>query len=247
MKNIFLALALMALTGPTSILQAKLNAKTLIIAAEDDWIPFSRKNGTGMANEIVRVAFKSMGFNVDFKVYPYPRVLSYLDKGVYLAGLNVPLDKEARSRYILGQEKLFEAASYYYHNQNNPLKVKNREQLRKGESVGVVRNYGYGDHYLNLAASGRITPILNVSETANIKMLSLGRVDSILLYEQSAKELLDTQNQSVVKKAFKNESIAIFLAFSKKHPESKVFVKIFDQGMRKIKKSGELQKILKSY
>ena len=247
MKIIFFALALMALTGQTSISQAKPNTKTLTIAAEDDWIPFSRKDGTGMANDIVRAAFKSMGFRVDFKVYPYPRVLSYLDKGVYLAGLNVPLDEETRSKYLLGQEKLFEGASYFYHNTNKPLKVKNRKELRKGESVGVVRNYGYGDHYLKLANSGRITPITNVSDTANIKMLSLERVDSILLYEQSAKELLDPQKHSMLKKAFRNESIAVFLAFSRKHPESKIFVKIFDQGMRKIKKSGELQKILKSY
>ncbi len=52
-----------------------ITAETIKIAAEDDWIPYARADGTGLANEIIKAAFEAVGINVEYKVVPYARAL----------------------------------------------------------------------------------------------------------------------------------------------------------------------------
>lgn len=230
------------------LLNFSVKADELLIAAEDDWIPYAKKDGTGMANEIIRAAFNSVGFKVKYKVMPYARILVGLEEGSLLAGFNVPLDISSKKKFLFGEEKLYDAVSYYYQHKDNPLKAKLRTELQNKERVGVVRGYGYGDHYLKLLEEKKITRVIGRSDSLNIQMLAKKRIDSTILYEKTAKLLLERYKlKDKIEIAFTNEATAIYLAFSKKHPKAEELSKVFDQGMRNIKASGELKKIIDSY
>ncbi|WDP92830.1 MAG: transporter substrate-binding domain-containing protein [Desulfobacter sp.] len=223
-------------------------AESITIAAEDDWIPYARQDGTGLANEIIRAAYESIGIRVKYDVIPYARVLLYLEIGRYIGGFNVPLDKTSVSRYILGKKPLFNAVSAYYENINNPLIARNRDQLTHGEKIGVVRGYGYGNHYLDSVGEGLIIEEVSNSEISNLKKLALGRIDGTIIYSKTAdiliKQLaLDTK----IRFAFINESTPIYLAFSRAHPKGQYFADKFDEGMIKIQTNGVYQKIMNSY
>ena len=224
------------------------NAEVITIAAEDDWIPYARNDGTGLANDIIKSAFESVGITVEYKVFPYSRVLYYLKEGEYAAGFNVPLDEKSRKNFILGKQPLFEADSAYYYNTDSPLKALTRDELEHGERIGVVRGYGYGDHYLNLVEKGLINEEEANSETCNLKKLAAGRIDATILYEKTAGILISRMHlDKRIKTAFNNEKTPIYLAFSKNHPAGKYYCDKFDEGMRKIKANGVYEKIMESY
>ena len=223
-------------------------AETIVIAAENDWIPYAKENGTGLANEIIVAAFASLGIVVEYDIFPYARVLQNIERGKHIAGFNVPLDEQSNRKYILGEEKLFDAVSAYYQNISRPIQVRSREELSGGVIVGVVRDYGYGDHYLGLVEKRLITEYVSNSEVQNLKRLALGRIDSTIIYNKTANILLKQLNlKSKIEFAFINESTPIFLAFSRAHPKGQYYSDKFDLGMKNIRRSGVYQKIMDSY
>jgi len=227
---------------------AAVYAETIEIAAEDDWIPYAKEDGTGLANEIIRAAFKSVDIKVEYKMFPYARTLLYIEQGKYVAGFNVPLDEQSNKKYILGDKALYDAVSAYYCNRAQPLSAKNRDELKNGEKIGVVRGYGYGDHYLKLIKKGLIKEDVTTSETSNLRKLALGRIDSTIIYDKTAYILIKQLNlESKIKFAFINEKTPIYLAFSKVHPKGQYYADKFDEGMAKIQADGVYQKILNSY
>lgn len=58
-------------------------AKTIILGAENDWVPYSNHDGSGMANEIVLAAYKAVGIDVKLQVAPYNRLLKMVKSGVF--------------------------------------------------------------------------------------------------------------------------------------------------------------------
>lgn len=179
---------------------------------------------------------------------PYARALSYIEHGKIIAAFNVPLDIQSREKYILGREKLFDAVSAYYYNSENIEVLSNREELVNHEVIGVVRGYGYGDHYLALVRDGLIFEEVSSSEIANLRNLSLGRIDYTILYDKTANILVrQLKLESNIKFGFENETTEIYLAFSRLHPKGKHYSEVFDLGMRRIRRNGVYHKIMNSY
>jgi len=229
-------------------LSANITAETIQIAAEDDWIPYARADGTGLANEIIKAAFETVGVNVEYRVVPYARALIYIEQGKSIAAFNVPLDEQSQAKYILGKEKLFDAVSAYYFNIQHPLQAKSRDELNNGELVGVVRGYGYGDHYLRLIKNKHIKEAVTNSESSNLKSLSRGRIDLTIIYDKTANILLNRLRlQANIQLAFINETTPIYLAFSRRHVQGQYYADLFDQGMKSIRENGLYQKIVDSY
>ncbi len=222
--------------------------ETITLGAEDDWIPYARADGTGLANEIIAAAFKSVGIDVKFKVMPYNRILKLVEWGDLLGGFNVPLDEESKKKYVLGNMPLYHAVSAYYQNKEKSLKGKNRDALVNKERIGVVLGYGYGDHFLQAVEKGNIIKEVSRSEKINLKKLAVGRIDATIIYDKTASVLLKELGlEDKIEMVFQNETTPIFLAFSKKNPKSQYYADKLDKGMAKIKKDGTYQKIMDSY
>lgn len=225
-----------------------IRAETIVIGAEDDWIPYSKSDGTGMANDIVRAAFASVGIQVKFKVQPYNRLLKLVEIGELLGVFNVPKDNNAEHLFYLGKEPLYYAHSAYFENTQHPLAAKNRDELHRVK-VAVVVGYGYGDHYLQSVAEKQILPVVTHSETLGLKMLAAGRVDSTILFDKTARELIKKLHLSgKIEQAFSNENVPIYLAFSRQRlSESQHYANKLDQGLATIKANGTYHKILENY
>src|SRR5258706_1006278 len=68
-------------------------AADLQIMAEDAAEPFSRADGTGYANEIVKTAFHAAGVEIRFDVVPYARCKKDVDDGKVLACFSMSWDR----------------------------------------------------------------------------------------------------------------------------------------------------------
>ena len=221
---------------------------TIILGAEDDWIPYAKADGTGLANDIIREAYRSMGIDVQFEVMPYSRILKLVEWGNLLGGFNVPLDEESKKKYILGKTPLYDAVSAYYQNKERPLKAKNRDQLVNKEKVGVVLGYGYGDHFLEAVDQGKIIRENSRSETNNLKKLAANRIDTTIIYDKTASLLIRKLGlKDKIEMAFPNETTPIFLAFSRKYEKAQYYADKLDEGLARIKKDGTYKRIMDSY
>lgn len=222
--------------------------KTITIAAENDWAPYARFNGTGLGNEIIKAAFKSVNYQVHFDVVPYPRVLDNLLKAKNIAGFNVPLDMKTKDRFLFGKNNLYNATSLYYENNRAPIKFKNKNQIKDQLTVGLVTGYGYGSHILKLIKEKKVKPVYVKSDEQLVEMLFNKRLDAIILFDLVAKILLhEGRLQRKIKPVFLNQRVPIYLAFSKKHLKSKETMVLFDKGMDIIRANGRYDEIIISY
>ena len=220
-------------------------AETIILGAENDWIPYSNQDGTGMANEIVRVAYKAVGIDVKFKVEPYNRLLKMVRDGELLGAFNVPKEKSNENEYLFGKTPIFTAQSAYYYNKEHPLSAGSKEELKNGEKIGVVFDYGYGDFFSD---NDKIVKIPVRSDQLNLRKLAKGRIDATILYDKTARKLLKEEGLSDrIAKAFDSESGDIYVAFSKSFPNAQHYADKLDEGLAVIKASGVLKQIMDSY
>jgi polar amino acid transport system substrate-binding protein len=220
-------------------------AETITLGAENDWVPYANQDGTGMANEIVLAAYKAVGIDVTFQVGPYNRLLKMVRDGTILGAFNVPKERSNEKAYIFGKTPLFIALSAYYHNREKPLSVTRKEDLKNGEKVGVVFDYGYGNFFAN---NDRIEKIEVRSDLLNLRKLAKGRIDATILYDKTATQLIRENGLAdTIEKAFDSESADIYVAFSKRFPKAQYYADKLDEGLAIIKADGVYQKILGAY
>ena len=217
-------------------------AETIYLGAENDWAPYANLDGTGMANEIVKAAYKAVGIDVVFSVGPYNRLLKKVSEGHILGAFNVPKESANEKKYIFGNTPLFVARSAYYQNKDKPLSVGKKEDLVNGEKIGIVFEYGYGDFF---AKNDRIVKIPVRSDLLNLRKLAKARIDATILYEKTAEKLIAENHMSgKIAKAFDSERLDIYVAFSKTFPKSSYYAEKLDQGLAVIKANGVYDRIV---
>ena len=221
------------------------SAETITLGAENDWVPYANQDGSGMSNEMVRTAYKAVGIDVSFQVGPYNRLLKSVQEGDILGAFNVPKECANEDLYLFGKTPLFTALSAYYQNRDNPLSATRKEELVNGEKVGVVFNYGYGDFF---SRNDRITKIEVRSDLLNLRKLAKGRIDATILYDKTAKKLIEENGLTdKVEKVFDSERADIYVAFSKVFPKSQYYADKLDEGLAIIKANSAYQKIVAAY
>ena len=220
-------------------------AETIILGAENDWVPYSNQDGTGMANEIVLAAYKAVGIDVKLQVGPYNRLLKMVKNGEILGAFNVPKDRSNEKEYIFGKIPLFTAFSAYYYNVEEPLSATRKEELVNGEKVGVVFDYGYGEFFSN---NDRVTKIKVRSDLLNLRKLAKGRIDATILYDKTAQKLIKENGLTgKILKAFNSETAEIYVAFSKVFRRAEYYADKLDEGLAIIKANGTYKKIMDAY
>ena len=220
-------------------------AETVTLGAENAWAPYANLDGTGMANEIVLAAYKAVGINVVLRVGPYNRLLKEVKEGFIPGAFNVPKESANKDIFIFGKTPLFKAHSAYYHNVDKPLSALKKEDLVNGEKIGVVFDYGYGDFF---SKNDRIVKIPVRSDLLNVRKLAKGRIDATILYEKSAKKMIaENDLTGKIVKAFENESLNIYVAFSKTFPKTQFYAEKLDEGLAIIMANGVYDRIVNAY
>jgi len=220
-------------------------AETIILGAENDWVPYSNHDGTGMASEIVLAAYKAIGIDVKLQVGPYNRLLKMVRNGEILGAFNVPRERSNEKEYIFGKTPLFTALSAYYYNVEEPLSATQKEELVNGEKVGVVFDYGYGEFFSN---NDRVTKIKVRSDLLNLRKLAKGRIDVTILYDKTAQKLIKENGLTgKILKAFDSETAEIYVAFSKVFPKAQYYADKLDEGLGIIKANGIYKRVMDAY
>lgn len=220
----------------------------LLIAVEDDAAPWSQKDGSGFANDVVRAALKASGAEVELQVVPYARCKDMAISGKSAACLSMSWLPEFAGKIVFADKPLFNCYAEYFSGNKKPLNATDEKNLPKGTVVGVVRGYEYPPSVYELQKKGILVFEESESDEMNLKKLVLGRIDTALIVninEMNPAELLLAKlgMSGQVKRAFRSGVNRSFIGFSTTHPQGMEALKKFNKGHRVISDNGTRRKI----
>jgi ABC-type amino acid transport substrate-binding protein len=237
-----LFLVLLNLSRPSLAAQPPLE-----IAAEDDAEPWSQRDGSGYANDVVQAAFRAAGVKTRLTVLPYARCKDYVLRGKLVAGFSMSWLPDFKDKLVFSKEPLFSCHSDYFFQGGQAPKASRAAGLPTGTVVGVVIGYEYPPSVYDLRSRGVLAFEESESEELNLKKLALGRIDTALInYNETKPAELMMANAGVsgkVKRGFSSGTLGSYIGFSLLHPRGAWAKRKFDQGYAAIAANGTLAKI----
>ena len=231
-------------------------SKTITLVA-DPWCPWNceDKSNPGIAIEVAKAIYEPLGYEVLYVPVSWSRAMEEVSNGAYTALIGADKNIPEVKDFIFPETAFSHFDDVYVLRSDSEFIYKDSSSL-KGKSIGIVANYHFldeigqyiEDNYNNPGIVNQVTGVNGAEQ--NLKKLINGRIDiylddrSIILY--NAKKL-GIRNQIKVGGELKGDLVEYYIAFSPKLHDSRMLAKIYDDGIRKLKISGDYQKIINKY
>lgn len=198
----------------------------------------------GVGSRIVTEAFAPEGIKTEYGFYPWKRALMLAREGTWDGAVGWESNPD-REPYFYASGKVWEAPWVFFHLKTYPFDWKTFDDL-KHIRIGGTLEYMYTTEFLNAERSGKITVERTSRDEQNFKKLLYGRID---IFPQ----LADVGHDQL-QELFDPETVRLFthhpvpfgkhseqLLLSKKQERNRKLVKIFDNGLQKLKNSGRYE------
>jgi ABC-type amino acid transport substrate-binding protein len=242
-SRFFLALLFTALPHPSV-------AADLKIMAEDAAEPFSRADGTGYANDVVRAAFHAAGVEIQFDVVPYARCKKDVEDGKVAACFSMSWYMGVEDAVAFSDIPVIQVYADVFLNRNSPSRFARIADIGKGAMVGIVNQYEYPDAIYGLRRQGAVLQ-LAPNDGANLQMLARGRLDAAIVMTNdlvpTMQKALDSGVGSQVAYAFRAGVEKGYVGFSKKNAGGELARQQFNTGYKKIIADGTVETIRRKW
>lgn len=227
----------------------------VITLRADEWCPFNCEPGAnpGYGIEIFTLAMTSAGHTVDYKIEPWARALDKAMSGEYHAVIGANAGEVKEFKLKTGAEPIAQSADCVFARSENKIKFSKVSDLGKFQRIGIINDYDYSDEiqsWINDPKNASRTDAVSGQDplALNLKKLEGGRIDAVIedrsVMEYKLKQMALEQKITI---AGCIKPAKLFIAFSAARPETSELVKALDQTISKLRKSGELKKILGKY
>ncbi len=244
-----------ALFAAVVLLTAFTARADVVVMRADPWYPVNLDPATdrpGYVIEIAQQALAHAGHQLDYALYPWERSVDGVRSGRIdcLPGVH----RNTVPDFIFTSESVgIDRMAFYARSDAPPFEYRDLGDLQE-KVVAVIGGYGYSDEIDAYIASANGSPALQVTRgdrplQRNIRMLLAKRVDLVL---ESVPALEHTATEMGVLDQLKQvsplpDSPPLHIACSPRKPGSREYVKALDEGIRELRRSGELQLILDRY
>ena len=226
-------------------------ADELVIAA-DPWCPYVCEPGSakpGFMVEIAKTVFAKAGHSVLYKTEPWARAIKNSrdgkNNGAFGAFISDAPD------HIFSDEALGTSTTAVFVKKGSTWKYTGAASL-ENVSLGVIRGYSYGeeiDNYVKKHEGNSKRVQLSNTLDSLVQKLVRGRIgafpDDRMVVGWYLKQ--NNLNGKLQEAGVAIEAEGVHIAFSPKLASSKKYIKILSTGVKTIRKSGELSKILARY
>ncbi|MBL36283.1 MAG: ABC transporter substrate-binding protein [Oceanospirillaceae bacterium] len=230
----------------TFLFSVQLFAETLDVAAEDAWPPFSDASGNGYSRQLAEAAFKLSGITLNVQTVPYARALNMTKGGSVDACWNVTRQPSTEVDYIFGSVPLFQAAASYFYKRGQARDFHRPEDIPDGTRVAVINGYEYGQEFEHNKKRFKLIEVSK--QTQMLALLLNDRVDVAIMFDHVYDYIMSSQflDKSAYEKGYTNHISDIYIAFSRQNESSSRYAKLLDEGLLKLKESGEYDRIMNS-
>lgn len=235
------------LLAPSAVTAQEMR-ETMVIMVENAAAPWSERDGTGYANDIVVAAFKEMAVEVQLKVVPYARCKYLVRNGTSVACFNMSWLPEFEGKIKLASQPIFTVNNDIFELIKTPL-PKPREgtcTLPAGTVVGTVRGYEYSPQATALQSAGVVFESTD-SDVQNLKKLAARRLSAAMIVtndlEAKKQKAKQSGTENAVQFAFNCGVETSTIGFSLTHPDGVRALNMYDEGYRRIQANGVLTQI----
>jgi len=232
---------------------SKVNAD-IIKTSTGDWLPYigNTDNPKGYVIEITEKIFKQAGHEVIVIDIPYIRALSAIESGKLDLLSCATQEDISSSKVIFADEDVGICCKSFFTLKENSWKYSGVNSLDKIKVLGLVKGEVYSEimEFIKKSENSKIYYLHGSDAYIRlIKMLITGRVDVIVdnspvIFYNSSR--LGISDKIKIAGTF-DKKHKLKQAFSIKNPMAEKYSKIFSEGLRKLRQSGELNKILAKY
>lgn len=219
-------------------------AETVTLGAEDDWFPYSglvNKQVQGITIDVVRAAFAVSGIEVRYEVLPYARCMALTKSGALPACFDTLRNPGIENDYLWHDPAMFRVQYKIY-----ALASSNESDLHprdlEGKKVAVTRAYEYG---VEFDTNEKIQRVLTSRDESNFGMVLRGRAQYTVALEINTAMLMarrpDLAGKFKVVGAV--EASEVHMAFSRRHPDAKRLMGLFEKGLRELHANGRIRAI----
>jgi polar amino acid transport system substrate-binding protein len=256
MKKLYILVMSLFIASSSYAAEAK---KELVIVA-DEWCPFNCEPDSdkpGYVVEIAKEIFAKHGINVTYQIVPWARALQGTADGDYDAAICA--SRSEGKTLIYPDEIVGLGKNKFFVKSDSDWKYTDEKSL-ESISIGVIADYSYGpifDKYLEKHKSNNAKIQFTSGENAsdlNLMKLVNGRINATYGHEFVTEYEINEhgytgqikQAGEVIRKVSPYEDY-YYLALSPKNPDSSKYAKIFSDGIKEMRKSGQLDKIMHKY
>lgn len=215
--------------------------KTLTIGIYD-WKPFisQQMENHGLLAEIASEALAKMGYNVEFKSYPFPRLLINLADGTIDMSLAIS-EREERKHLIDFSSSLYELEQGFTFKKGK-IDYKVDSDLKKHKG-GILRGSFWADDLDSMDVRYEEVP----TRILNIKKLVADRIDFVCMPKVIAFNMLKEIGEDVRNYDFKLLKIEKQPAGFSKKAKFRELRDDFEKGLEIIKSDGTYDKIISKF
>ncbi len=228
------------------LLFADCRAQQLVIGAEDDWAPYSSNvdgQARGFAVDVVREAYEAVGLKVTFKVLPYVRCMAMARLGEIAACFDAVPNHLIAERYLWPDKPLFTTRMNVYAlagSAEHDLHARDFE----GKTVGVTRDYEYGDEF---DLNAKILREVGARNEQGFRKLLAGRMQYMAAEERIARALFVRYPAKFCGKFREVGTVdtpGLYIAFSKSDPAAAGYLRRFNEGYALLHKGGRYKELM---
>ena len=240
MKNIFTFLVF-ALTVHSSLAAPE----KVLLAAEDDWYPYSAKVGElveGRSVDIVKAAYSAVGAELTLDIVPFKRGFIRTKEGVYAGVFNASLNDDVRKNYLIPKNTIALSEQVVVARFGEPYQDKvsfNNKRLT------LTLGYTYPTE---ITDDPRNQVQRTVGDINNLRMIGTGRADFTIIDRLVFLSILDKEPELKNKLTIVGmlEPDKIYVLFSKTEKGKRAMI-LFDDGMDIISSNGTLKTIIDNW
>ena len=192
----------------------------------------------GVYPALMSAAFRDMKVSVLIEAKPWARALAEIEAGK--AGVGGIYKNSERLKRFDYSEALFVERINIYSRRKDGARYTSLQAL-KGNRVGVIRGWSYGDSFDDLRKSGAIVAEDTGSDEQNFAKLEAGRLDAVLAIAEAAEPQL--KKHSTLELAGTMVENATYLAFNKSAGMLS-FIERFNAALARLKHSGAAKRIV---
>ncbi len=232
-----------------SLVFAAVTYAETITLATGDWAPYvsDKMSGYGVTAEIITAAFKTVGIEVKYSLMPWKRCEEEVAAGKFFATFPYAKTPERQPKFNFSQKFITSRSVFFFVSDKfNSFHWTTLADF-KPYMIGGTLGYWYEADFKK---AGLKTEFVSNNDSNFLKLLT-GKVDFILEDELVGKDLVkriapdQLSKLKTLKPAF--NTFDLHLMISKTFPGADELTKKFNEGLTKIRASGDYKKILAKY
>jgi polar amino acid transport system substrate-binding protein len=220
-------------------------AGRVLTVAGDPWGPYldPGHHRLGLSAELVREAFRTQGYRVEFKIIDWLKAQEMASRGEVIL-MNAWYTPDRASAFFVSDPYL-RSRGVFLARRGSGFKYRGIESL-KGLRVGRMRGYAYDPEFIKVYIPYDGVSFIDLARKVASRRIDLVPEDQLVaLWELKKKEPLLLDKLQVVEGPLKETTV--HLMASRVMPDGEETIRAFNRGLKELKRSGQYRAILAAY